>query len=698
MAKRAARTLRKEARENASQSIPPKLTDKSQAWHYQKENFLEKGRVLHDIASNTEAPALGPAPVPVISLDSSDGSDDDAASTPKSTTSQIVSLTPLSSNSVRQLATVTTGSQGEKKGILKIAIGLFSKQFMAPRSVHKGPPLRPSNPPSRSKALSRTKPRRKMVTIKTNPRPIQPAMSPTLTRQLENLRLAVLDDCVPRPYLKFQDRQDILRGLQMARSDDGSQAALSAAEASILQRSIIHVDFCQEEIESLVQPLELLSGIETYVGTQNSKGHIEFLLSACQRQGYSVPDISTAYQSMKTQHIPSRTNAAVVAFLEDAAAALVSEEAAITRIQLTRAKSRDNRQLPDSITAILQKREIWGRHRDLRRSKSTKARILCHLEDELTRQAEWTDCSGDIATVSWVDSDRYFCGATAHSDEHNMQYNKAGNLLVGCISRKTMNSVAGHQIVRPIVARGENASESMRQTQDPWLYSSVTSTVYSHHINKCFTGSYDQTVKIWDISDDGSGMDLCGTWLHSGNVNFVAASHRHSLIATAADVCENAVRVYRFNPDDIEGSVFTTYEPSVQERNGNDTWAYFPATMQWGISSTVSQLLLVGYSPRSFDCHDSDIPEDKLNTGELCLWDVNTGKRIPISSGKTQNVFEVIWHPSQPIFVAATSPAGEFENCVRTQLRIFGQTEYGAFTQMKTLDCPALDINEITIM
>jgi hypothetical protein len=35
---------------------------------------------------------------------------------------------------------------------------------------------------------------------------------------------------------------------------------------------------------------------------------------------------------------------------------------------------------------------------------------------------------------------------------------------------------------------------------------------------------------------------------------------------------------------------------------------------------------------------------------------------------------------------------------VNTQLRIFGQTDTGAFTSISTLDCDALDINEITIM
>ena len=352
----------------------------------------------------------------------------------------------------------------------------------------------------------------------------------------------------------------------------------------------------------------------------------------------------------------------------------------------------------NSIRSILQQRETWGRRRNPRACRAFKARLLNGIEDDFIRKAEWTDCAGDIATVTWIDGDRFFCGATTHSDEHNMQYNKPGNLLVGTAVKKTLKSVPGHQIVRPIATKGENSLQSMRGIQDPWMYCSVTSTAYSHDNRKCFTGSYDQTVKVWDIADDGSSMTLCGTWSHSGNVNFVVASPNHRLVATAADVREEAVRVYHFDPSNITASAFKTYEASVQRHNSSDTWAYFPSTMQWGVSPSVSHLLLVGYSPRSFNCHDEDIPEDRLNSGELCLWDSRDGSRIPITCARTQNVFEVAWHPTQPIFVAATSPVGLFEDWVKTQLRVFEQKACGSFSHVKTLDCPALDINEVTIM
>jgi len=110
-------------------------------------------------------------------------------------------------------------------------------------------------------------------------------------------------------------------------------------------------------------------------------------------------------------------------------------------------------------------------------------------------------------------------------------------------------------------------------------------------------------------------------------------------------------------------------------------------------------LLLVGYSPRSTTGHDLDIPAEKKNSGELCLWNVFDNARVPITSARTQNVFEVLWHPSQPCFLAATSPCGTSDPDTRTQIRVFRQNNTtGSFSPVKTLDCAALDINDLTIM
>lgn len=337
---------------------------------------------------------------------------------------------------------------------------------------------------------------------------------------------------------------------------------------------------------------------------------------------------------------------------------------------------------------------------------SFKEKVTSHLEDALTCISEWTDCCGDIAAISWTSQDTFICGAVAHSDSYNMQYNKPGNLGVGSLTYNTLKAIPDHRIVRPLIGSAENAEnalESMRRTQDPWLYTSVVSSSHNEVNGFTFTASFDKTVKVWSVSDYGSTLDLRATWVHEDKVNFVVTSEHHDYVATAADVCNNAIRVYNFDEVDIPNTPYDTYSgerarEQAQELRRRDTWAYFPATIQWGKAPIVANYLLVGYSPRSITGHDIDIPEEKRNTGEICIWDIKDMSRVAISSAHSQNVFEVLWHPTQPFFIAATSPTGNFESDTRTQIRLFARKGLGAFFHLKTLDCPALDINELTMM
>jgi WD40 repeat protein len=249
----------------------------------------------------------------------------------------------------------------------------------------------------------------------------------------------------------------------------------------------------------------------------------------------------------------------------------------------------------------------------------------------------------------------------------------------------------------------------MRESQEPWLYSSVVSSDYDAVNRLAYTSSFDKTVKVWSIDEDAGTMRSILTWPHEGVVNFVAASKNGSgLIATAADVPNLAVRIYHV---DRSGRT-TACTPLAGLRSWNEddqstlapqTWAYFPATMQWGISKNAQHLLLVGYSPRSLTGDDNDIPPEKRNSGEILLWDCIKNERCKVLTASTQNVFEVAWHPTQPCFVVATSPSGLLvkEN-VRTQIRLFRPSynpdQAGAFSEVQCLDCPAIDINELTIV
>ncbi|KAL2019442.1 hypothetical protein VTK56DRAFT_9647 [Thermocarpiscus australiensis] len=500
-----------------------------------------------------------------------------------------------------------------------------------------------------------------------------------------------------RPYLTAAERTLVLSGAHKFLEFDGFAAS---------DRVTVHVDFSTGETAYL----RTLTRRTLQPSTENKKDPKKDLRRLLKRKRDDIPKVLDVFA--KEKRLPWRTSIDVDNFFQD----LIDRNTSSEPVLLTIGKDDHDRRgdfvRSSRLPFLLQAREASGQRGfgSMRRFENFNNELRKYREDGLELRAEWTGCAGDISTIVWVSNDGFICGTTEHSDSHNQQYNKPGNLVLGSCSLRTMRAYPDHRIVRPVVEKGENSTEAMRQSQDPWLYSSVVSSDYDAVHGRAFTSGFDRAVKVWEVERSGASMKVLGEWRHGGNVNFVAASkHESGLVATAADVPANAVRIYNVNETDVSKSFFRAYSCSrVTDAEGNavstEKWAYYPATMQWGLAEGVKHLLLVGYSPRSRTGDDNDIPGDRLQTGELCLWDGLTGERWRITSATTQNVFEVLWHPTQPCFIAATSPLGlDPVPSVRTQIRIFrpaDAAEFGtkAFSPVKALDCTAIDINELTIM
>ncbi len=397
----------------------------------------------------------------------------------------------------------------------------------------------------------------------------------------------------------------------------------------------------------------------------------------------------------------TRTDVDVTNYLDDLLLRKINAQPKILFLERDDGDRQNKLSRANVVPSVLLAREVSGnRPFSLRRYQNFTTSLRTNHEDALEPRIEWTGCAGDITTISWLSNTQFICGTTTHSDSHNQQYNKPGNMLLGSVLSKTLRAYPDHRIVRPIVSQGDNALDSMRESQDPWLFTSVVSSDYEPTNDLAFTSSFDKTVKVWKLN--GDTMEVVGTWHHDGHVNFVVASkHPLGMIATAADVPTHAVRVYQVDGTDITSSRFDSYSCTrVHEEDyvPSNKWAYFPAAIRWGLAPNVRHLLLVGYSPRTMHGEDHEIPEDKRDSGELCLWDTIAGTQVKVNSAATQNVFEVVWHPAREAFAAATSASGlELEGNVNTQIRIFEMNEAGAYTAIKTLDCSAVDINEVSI-
>ncbi|XWX00823.1 hypothetical protein V2A60_008845 [Cordyceps javanica] len=486
-----------------------------------------------------------------------------------------------------------------------------------------------------------------------------------------------------RPYLSMTERDAIRQGSQLA-----------FPKASPLRDgpAIYHVDFSAAEIATMAEEM-------THYVRFAVPRTIVALRQLC---------IDCPVPSIMVGKLPGRTELDICNFCSDLLADRASDPTNAKILSLhgeTTAQSKEHL-AQAKVSKLLFARELEGNAGmgRTRRYVNFQSTFKQTREDAISLAAEFTNCAGDIATMTWVPHQNILCGTTAHSDAHNQQYNKPGNLLLCSISEGTLRAFPDHRVPRPLVTKGENSSVAMRQSQDPWIYSSVVSSDYDSKHGIAYTSSFDKTVKAWKVDKDGASMQAVATLQHNGNVNFVAAARDGSgHVAVAADTTTEAIRIYTMDPNNISESSYYTISCSRTDADGSDKWAYFPATVQWGVAPGTQHLLLVGYSPRSFSGDEQDIPDDKQQTGEIMLWDARDRRQVPVMTATTANVFEVAWHPTVCGFVVGTSPVGlHIDHGVRTQVHVFRQDREqhvdGAYSEFQKLDCFASDINELTIV
>jgi WD40 repeat protein len=500
-----------------------------------------------------------------------------------------------------------------------------------------------------------------------------------------------------RPYLPWSQREGVLEPVHMLHLED----------SELREPSTIHVDFSEDEVRFVQTVARRFWGSKTHQGERSNLDDLRHLVKRAKKHRFYQQLLdahSDGYSSFDDPPpaLLSRSITDLNNFADDICRRNLRpsphQTFTISRDDLSNRVTRINR-----APSLLFAREIVGNRAfsATRRYANFTTTFKSNYEDALEPQTEWTNCAGDIMTLSWVSDTQFICGTTTHSDSHNQQYNKPGNLLLGSSSQKTLRAFPDHRIPRPVVSHGDNALDAMVESQDPWLFSSVVDSDFDPVRKLAFTASFDRTVKIWRVEDT---MESIGTWEHGGRVNFVLASkHPHGLVATAADVATGAVRVYHTAAIHLNQK-FDSYSCTrIDEEDyiPSEKWAYCPAAIRWALAPDLQHFLLVGYSPRSMTGDDHDIPQDKLSTGELCLWDTLQRQQIKINSLATQNVFEVAWHPSRNAFAVATSQAMSIErndHNIHTQIRIFEPSrDTGQYTAIKTLDCTAIDINELVI-
>ncbi|EER27497.1 WD domain, G-beta repeat containing protein [Coccidioides posadasii C735 delta SOWgp] len=332
--------------------------------------------------------------------------------------------------------------------------------------------------------------------------------------------------------------------------------------------------------------------------------------------------------------------------------------------------------------ALLRSRELgYSTHRN-------RIRISRRLEDvqnwELWKS--WTGASNDVLVLSWSpDSTRFAAGAAAQTDDHNMQYNRNNNLLLGDLTVGRLKELPDHRIERPVLDSGPN-SHSTYIMVDPNLYMTVTAMHWTNCGNHLYTASFDKTVKLWDVSSHEDARCI-NTLRHHGRVQEMAISEfDNRLVATGCD--GPSFLLWRAEGDECSESTHLEFR---RDKCAGMT----PSSLQWGRTSRTNRFLVGGLTSE-----DPSNTHDPSKFGYLTLWQVGEAAVSPLNiTPNTQNIFDVAWHPSLNIFatgctVPSAARSHGYGSETRSLVRIYDPLN--SKWAIHCYDCPALDINQVT--
>lgn len=317
---------------------------------------------------------------------------------------------------------------------------------------------------------------------------------------------------------------------------------------------------------------------------------------------------------------------------------------------------------PRTLNGILHGRELGN----------TSRQLQVDFSQDLKPSKHWQGASNDVIVLAWSpDGTRFAAGATAQSDEHNMEYNRGNNLVLGDLTRNCMKELPDHWVKCP----WRRAASGQNQT-DTRLFMSVTAMQWFDDI--LFTSSYDNTVKLWDVSSHVNA-GCAGTLRHNSKVEVMARStFDEQILATGTD----SIGLWNIKERKHASLEF-------QQRQRKKDIELVSTSLAWGTIPATRNVLLAGMSEK--DEKDEGVAQNGL----LAAWRMDEASTTPIHlSPNAQNIFDIKWHPSLPLFLTGSAPTPSRASLARSVVRLYDPLR--SKMHKIELDCPALDINDVT--
>ncbi|KAK0248639.1 hypothetical protein LTS09_016198 [Friedmanniomyces endolithicus] len=310
---------------------------------------------------------------------------------------------------------------------------------------------------------------------------------------------------------------------------------------------------------------------------------------------------------------------------------------------------------------------------------------------DYTPARHYMSTSGDVTCLAWAANDRRFAaGSIAITDDRSMQYNCNLNLLVGDIENAVLQELPEHHVQRPTVKdyNNVNALHSMRESQDPRLFTTVAAVGFSPDGRTLYSAGSDRKLRAYSVHDNVTETRCLYDIQHIAAVDLLSINQR-GLVATACHTsADGSIKV--FDCDESSFKVAQSLSPS--RTDSPSSLPIFPTALRWGVAPQQSSYLLAGFSSDSIDV-------ERDTAGETALWHAERGLRVSLST-VTRNVFDVAWNPSpspaSTAFCVASTPGGYGKSSPerRSVVQCYAPEQNRA-RQVLEWDCPAFDINDV---
>ncbi|KAK1813172.1 hypothetical protein LTR12_012426 [Friedmanniomyces endolithicus] len=313
------------------------------------------------------------------------------------------------------------------------------------------------------------------------------------------------------------------------------------------------------------------------------------------------------------------------------------------------------------------------------------------LLQDYTPARHYMSTSGDVTCLAWAADDRRFAvGSIAITDDRSMQYNCNLNLLVGDIETAVLQELPEHHVQRPTVKdhNNVNALHSMRESQDPRLFTTVAAVGFSPDCRTVYSAGSDRKLRAYSVHDNVTETRCLYDIQHTAAVDLLSINQR-GLVATACHTsADGSIQV--FDCDERSFRIAQSLSPS--RTDSPSSLPIFPTALRWGVAPQQSNYLLAGFSSDSIDV-------ERDTAGETALWHAERGLRVSLST-VTRNVFDVAWNPSpspaSTAFCVASTPGGYGKSSLerRSVVQCYAPEQNRA-RQVLEWECPAFDINDV---